>query len=442
MTIPLITRDLRYIWHPCSQMHDYKKFPPIIIKKAYGSYLELENGQKIIDAISSWWCKSLGHNHPRLRSALLKQTEKFEHIIGANTCNETLVELSEKLAKLAKGLSKVFYASEGSSAVEIALKMSIHFRKLSGENSRNKIMALKNGYHGETILALAVSDLNLYKEPYTKFLPKVTILQNIPYVATKNCSRWHDCTTSWSTIENELNKRSNQLTAIIVEPIIQGSGGMLLYSQDFLKRLRIWTKKNNVHLIADEIMTGFGRTGFDLACKHANIEPDFLCLSKGLTSGWLAMSAMLTTNDIYNMFYAAYNKNKSFLHSHTFSGNALAAAIALETQKIIAEENIYSKVQLNETLFLNLMTEVANKTHRITNIRGIGAIIAADLVLDKKQQNKRLGFQVFRHAIKLGAFLRPLGNTIYWLPPLNTKINVLHLLKEITIAAIKTTFND
>ncbi|EKE01212.1 MAG: Adenosylmethionine-8-amino-7-oxononanoate aminotransferase [uncultured bacterium] len=216
---------------------------------------------------------------------------------------------------------------------------------------------------------------------------------------------------------------------------------MLIYSKDFLKRLRSWTTKHNIHLIADEIMTGFGRTGLPFAHQHAGIEPDFVCLAKGLTGGWLPMSAVLTTNKIYNLFYADFEDNKSFLHSHTHSGNTLAAAVALECLKVLEEENIYSGVDLMEPVLYELMLDVAQKTKRLTNIRNIGAIVAADLVLDKNQQAGRYGYKVFQEAIKLGAFLRPLGNTIYWLPPLNTHKNVLLQLNDITIHAINQAFN-
>lgn len=435
MTNTLITRDLKHIWHPCSQMKDYEIFEPLVIKSAKDSYFELSDGTKVIDAISSWWCKSLGHGHIRLKQALLKQLEKFEHVIFANTCNETIVELSEKLANMTKTLDKVFYACEGSSAVEIAIKMSFHASKIKSEN-RNQIIALQNSYHGETGLALSVSDLGLYRKPYEDILIPVTFLENIPYVSSKEDPKWENCFESWQIVEQQLQKHQDNLVAIIVEPIIQGAGGMRVYSKDFLKRLRAWTIEHKVYLIVDEIMTGFGRTGMPLAIQHAEIEPDFICLAKGLTAGWLPMSAVLTTSEIYRLFYDDYERSKSFLHSHTHSGNALAAAIALENMKILEDENIYACVKNMEPMLYQLMLEVADKTNRLTNIRHIGAVVAADLVLNEKQQNERYGYKVFQEALQLGAFLRPLGNTIYWLPPLNTDQEVLEKLQDITIRAI------
>ncbi|MEI8055522.1 MAG: adenosylmethionine--8-amino-7-oxononanoate transaminase [bacterium] len=436
MVYKIIKRDLQHIWHPCSQMKDYRRFKPLVVKRARGSYIELDDNTKIIDAVSSWWCKILGHGHPRLKAALLKQANKFEHVIFANTTNEVIVELSEKLTSMTKSLDKVFYASEGSSAVEIAIKMSLHSRKISGEDERRQIMSLQNGYHGETGLALAVSDVGLYRKPYEEVLKPGIFLQNIPYVHSKNDLLWQDCSKVWPSIEAQLEINAKQLTAVIIEPIVQGAGGMLIYSKNFLKRLRSWTIKHNIHLIADEIMTGFGRTGLPLACQHAKVEPDFICLAKGLTGGWLPMSAVLTTNKIYNLFYDDFEKNKSFLHSHTHSGNALAAAVALECMKVLEEEDIYSQVRIIEPVLYELMSDVALKTKRLTNIRNIGAMVAADLVLTKRQQSQRYGYRVFQEAVKLGALLRPLGNTIYWLPPLNTSRTVLLKLSKITIASI------
>jgi adenosylmethionine---8-amino-7-oxononanoate aminotransferase len=433
----LINRDRQHIWHPCSQMKDYEDFPPLIISKAYGSYIELKDGRRIIDAISSWWCKSLGHNHPRLKAALQAQLECFEHVIFANSTYETIIQLSEKLGRLCLGLDKVFYASEGSSAVEIALKMSLHAQQLLGQKQRIQFTSLQNGYHGETFMALGLSDLGLYRQAYEAHLIQPKFIRNIPYVNSIVDPLWGDCSSIWPDIEEQLEQQAANLAAIILEPIVQGAGGMKIYSQDFLRRLRKWTQTHGIYLIADEIMTGLGRTGHTLACEHAQIKPDFICLSKGLTSGWLPMSVVLTHSKIYELFYDDYSTGKSFLHSHTFSGNALAAAVALECLNILEEEEIYKQVKEKEVILKKLMREVNDKTQRLTNIRGIGAIIAADLQLTEKEKKQRIGYQIFQKALQLGAWLRPLGNTIYWLPPLNTPVPLLDELRNISITAIK-----
>lgn len=430
----MMERDLKYIWHPCSQMKDYEAFPPLIVAKARGSFIELSDGRKIIDAISSWWCKSLGHNHPRLKKAIKEQIKKFEHVILANTTNDIIVSLAEKLAALTPNLNKSFFASDGSSAIEIAMKMSLHARKIQGDDKRTLFVALENSYHGETIGAMSVSDLGLYNQAYSPLLFKTHFVRKIPYVNSMQDALWNNCESYWHAIESQLQLHADKTTAIIIEPIMQGVSGMKMYSQDFLQRLRTWTQKHNIHLIADEIMTGMARTGKMLACDHANITPDFICLGKGLTSGWIPLSVVLTHNNIYNLFYDDYASGKSFLHSHTYSGNALAAAVALETLNIMEEGNICAHVNEMHTVMRNNMLEIATNTGRLKNIRGLGGIIAADLVVEL--ENERKGFEVYKKAMQIGALLRPLGNTIYWLPPLTINTQELMLLKDITERAI------
>lgn len=426
----LIDKDLAHIWHPCSQMKDYENFKPIIISKACGSYFELDDGRKIIDAISSWWCKLLGHNHPRLKNALIRQMDQFEHVIFTNTTNETITLLSEKLAHLTHTLNKIFYASDGSSAIDIALKMSLQVRQIRGEFKKNKFIALSNGYHGESIAALSVSDVDLYKKHYKSLLFDVLFLTKIPYVTNISDPLWFDCSSYWHETELVLEKYRSTTTAIILEPIVQAASGMKIYSQDFLKRLSNYCSHNNIHLICDEIMTGIGRTGKMLACQHANIEPDFLCLAKGLTAGWLPMSAVLTSHEIYQHFYADYQKGTSFLHSNTFSGNALAASVAVEVLAIVNELNICDMANQLGEMMASAMVELAEETGKITNIRHIGAIVAADLVT--QDVHRRLGFEIYQKAVEYGAFLRPLGNTIYWCPPINTSRETISELKYIT----------
>lgn len=422
----------QHIWHPCSQMKDYETFQPLNIVKARGEYLYLENGQKIIDAISSWWCKSLGHNHPHLKKALLAQLEQFEHVILANTTNSTIQKLSEKLVALMPALQKIFFAGDGSCAVEIALKMSLHWRKIHGQNKKTKFMTLRNAYHGETAGAMSVSDLGIYRHAYQELLFDTIIIDPIPYVSGVEDPLWHDASEAWNIFLQKY--QPDEVTAIIVEPIIQGAAGMQIYSADFLKRLSAWAKQNNIHLIADEIMTGFGRTGKMFACEHANITPDFLCIGKGLTSGWLPLSVVMTHDAIYQAFYDDYEKGKSFLHSHTFSGNALAASIALAVLEVFEQENILAHTNKIAAIMRENMQAIANDTKKIHSLRSIGAIVAADL--SNPNNIPRLGYQLYQKAIKQGVLLRPLGNTIYWLPPLNTAEMVLTELKSITQAVL------
>jgi adenosylmethionine-8-amino-7-oxononanoate aminotransferase len=433
-----IDQALQTIWYPCSQMKDYQSLPPIFIKQASGSILYDQDDRPIIDAISSWWCKSLGHRHPELQQAIFDQMEKFEHIIGTNTVSQALTDLSLKLTQLHKPLNKVFYTGDGSCAVEVAMKMSLHSRKILDQNRRHQFVSLGNSYHGETLATLSVSDVGIYKSAYDKACFPCLHLAPLPYVNHIDDQNWNDASDAWHHIEPQLNAIKHKITAIIVEPILQGAGGMKIYSADFLHRLASFAKAHDIHLIADEIMTGFGRTGKTLAIEHARIEPDFICLSKSLTAGTLGMSAILTSQNIYDLFYDDYETGKSFLHSNTYGGNALAAAVANKTLEIYQRDNINQKAQQLGQKMLQGMQTVMHETSAITNLRHIGAMVAADLRFD----HPRAGFEVFKHAIKLGAFLRPLGNTLYWLPPLNTPDNVIDQLTDITIQSLQAFKHD
>jgi adenosylmethionine---8-amino-7-oxononanoate aminotransferase len=440
---PLQRKDLEFHWHPAVHMKSLERYPPFVVKRASGCFIEGTDGRRVIDGISSWWCKSLGHNHPRLKAALIEQVSQFEHVIGATTTNETIIALSEKLVKLFPGMSKAFYAGDGSSAIEIALKMSLHSRINRGEHKRTKFLALAHGYHGETCGALSVSHLETFKSVYSPILFDCIALHGIPYLNGSSDPLWNDCSTYWDSVEETLEKNSDSVTALILEPIVQGAGNMRIYSQDFLGKLRAWTKAHNIHLIADEIMTGLGRTGKMFACEHAKITPDFICLSKGLTSGWVPFSAVLTTNDIYDCFYdaapAQMNPGKeTFYHSHTYTGNVLGARLALETLTILSNDFNWSLLDEKASYMLTSLYDVAHETDVLTNIRGIGMIAATDIkdhlyTFEKMEKMIHAAFQG-------GALLRPLGKTIYWLPPLIIENPEIDHLREITKRALLSVF--
>lgn len=428
----LAQRDLRLNWHPCSQMKDYETFQPLEVVAAQGSYIHLSDGRRIIDAMSSWWCKSLGHGHPAIKQAIQTQLEQFEHVIFANTTYEAITQLSERLAQLLPGLDKIFYAGDGSCAVEIALKMSLHYRLIAGQSNKTKFIALANGYHGETLATLSVSDLGLYKQPYETYLFTPQFIEPC-YVTGEDDPQWHDASQAFAKFTAHMTD-VEEVTALIMEPIIQGAGGMRVISADFLSRLCQWAKQHDIHVIADEIMTGIGRSGKMLACEHANIVPDFLCLSKGLTGGTLPMSAVLTSTAIYQAFYDDYETGKAFLHSHTYCGNALAAATAVAALNVVDQQQLYQRANDLQVIMREHMQTIQQQTGLIDNIRGVGAMVAADLV---DVSVKRAGYQVFQQAVKLGALLRPLGNTIYWLPPLTIDQDTISALAGITQKAIQ-----
>ncbi len=360
----------------------------------------------------------------------------------ANTCNDVLVELSERLCSLMPGLDKIFYADNGSTAVEIAMKMSLQYHIQTGSPCRNKFMALQNGYHGETLLALSAGDCDIYSKPFKPVMACIPKISGLPYVAGPDSPEWAKMDTDkWDAVESRLAGHARKLSAIILEPVVQGAGGMLVYSPDFLRKLRQWTRKNKVHLIADEIMTGFGRTGKMLACEHAGIVPDFICLSKGLTAGWGPMSAVLCSNNIYKAFYSDYSKGKSFLHSNTYCGHAISVAAALEAMKIYEDEDIIAKIAKQSCELRRRMEWVASETGAIRNVRGVGYVVAGDIVDPHTGRQfpaaKRTGFKFYRNSVKLGALLRPLGDTIYFLPPLNTPSKVLDDMAEIAVKSLK-----
>lgn len=431
----LITKDLHHIWHPCTQMKDFELCPPLVVERAQGSYLYTNQGP-LIDGISSWWCKSLGHGHPAVINAINEQLQCFEHVIAANTTHPKLVALGEELTKITKK-QHAFFASDGSSAVEIAMKLAIHAQQIKGLPDKNQFIALKNGYHGETLGTMSVSDLGIYKAPYKSFGVSCHFIEHIPYISGIDDPLWSNCDTHWEKAEPYLNSVSESVCAVIVEPIIQGAGGMLCYSPAFLKKLANWAKANNIYLIADEIMTGMGRTGEWLAVNHAGIDPDLICLSKGLTSGSIPFSCVMIDHPIFELFYDEYSSGKSFLHSHTYSANPLAVSAALATIKTMQNEQIISQAKSLGNYMLNCLHDVAKLSGKLTNIRGIGAVVAADL---EPKSAVRIGTKVYQKALNQGALIRPIGNTLYWLPPLNTDKDIIGKLAEITLHSIKEAY--
>ena len=432
----LIERDLKHVWHPCSQMKDFETCAPFIVYEASGSILQTNKGP-LIDAISSWWCKSLGHRHPEIMAAIKEQLEQFEHVIGANTTHKKMVDFSEKLAQIT-GNQHVFFASDGSCAVEIALKLALHAWRLKNKPHKNQFFSLSNSYHGETIATLSVSDVGMYKAPFNGYGLNCHFIKNIPYVIGEEDPMWSDCDVIWENIKSQLDQHKDSVCALVVEPLIQGAGGMKVYSQHFLKKLAIYCKENEIFLISDEIMTGLCRTGKWLSADHAGVQADMICLSKGLTSGTVPISCVSITHDIYKLFYDDYETGKAFLHSHTYSGNALGVSAALATLHIMEKDDICSKANTMGLLLQKHMSHIANQTNKLTNIRGLGGMVAADLT---DCGNQRMGYKIYQEALNQGAFLRPLGNTLYWFPPLNSDEQTISNLAKITLQSIESAYS-
>ena len=440
--------DLNYIWHPCSQMKDYEKLPPIVIERGEGINLYDIEGKIYKDVVSSWWCNLLGHCNPDISAAVKKQVDILEHVIFANFSHKGIIKLSMELAKiLPKGLKKFNYSDNGSSAIEMAMKMSFQYFQQTGKPKKIKFMALTEGYHGETIGALSVGACDLYSKIYKPILMDVIHVQAPDcYHCPFNKNR-DNCSCECAKFAKEaFIKHADETCAILVEPLLQGSAGMRIYPSLYLKKLRELCDSYDVHLIADEIATGFYRTGKMFACNHAEISPDIMCLSKGLTGGYMPFAAVVTTDKIYNAFYDDYLKHKAFMHSHTYSGNPLGASCALAVLDIFKKGEIQEQLKETTPYFNNLLKENFLNLDNAGEVRSIGLINAIELVKDKKHKihfdsKLRLGYQIYKKALKKGVLLRPLGDVIYFNPPLIIQKQdmdfVVKIAKECTIEALK-----
>lgn len=426
----LLARDAAHIWPPCTPLRAEITIPRLVVDHAEGSYLYTQQG-RVIDAISSWWCKSLGHRPKPIIEAIQWQLNHFEHVISANATYQAQIDLAEVLSKLTRK-QHLFFASDGSSAVEIALKLARHAMQLRGKPNCRAVVALENGYHGETLGALSVSDAGQYRHPaYEGMGIDCRLIRDIPYVSGEDDPLWHDCSAVWPAIEAELDTIKTDVFAVILEPLIQGAGGMRLYSADFLKRLADWSKRHEIYLIVDEIMTGLGRTGRFLAIEYADINPDLICLSKGLTAGTVPLSCVLIDKEIYALFEA--NPRDPFLHSHTYTGHALGVAAALATVNTCLRLAIHEQAaRLGRYMHAKFET-IAHKTGAIEQVRFLGAMVSGDL---KMVSGRCMGRALSRAALERGALLRPIGNTLYWMPPLNTPFEVIDELAWMTEQAI------
>ncbi|AEA33384.1 adenosylmethionine--8-amino-7-oxononanoate transaminase [Hippea maritima] len=411
------------IWHPCTQMKDHEEYPLIKIVKGEGVYLYDDKGNRYIDAISSWWVNILGHSNERLNEALKRQVDRLEHVIFANFVHEPALKLTDKLLRIApKGLSKVFFADNGSSAIEVAMKMSFGYFKNKGK-IKNKFVYLDCGYHGETLGALSVCGEELYSQMY-----KEIMIENIK-VKGPDCFRCpfgktrENCNVEcFSFMEEALVRNKDTISAVLIEPIVNCAGGFKIYPPIYLKKLRDLTQELDIHLIADEIAVGFGRTGKMFACEHAGITPDFMCLSKGLTGGYMPLSVVLTNDEIYDTFYGDYVSLKAFLHSHSYTGNPLGCALASEVLDIFEEDDLLNKNRSKQDRLKNRVIEKFSNYKYCGEVRSIGFITAVELVKDKITKEpfnwkERLGFKIYRNALKKGALLRNLGDVIYFMPP-------------------------
>ena len=391
----LIDRDRAVLWHPYTQMQTAPA--PIPIVRAESVYLYTEDGRRILDGISSWWVNIHGHAHPRLNAALAHQASQLEQVIFAGCTHPPAVELGERLLHIAPpGLARVFYSDNGSTAVEVALKMAIQFWSNSGED-RRVFAALENAYHGDTFGAMAASDRSIFTRSFEPFLFQV--------------ERFADL----ADLRQLLRTRGREIAGVILEPILQGAGGMILWPPEFVAGARRLCDEFGTLLIADEVLTGFGRTGKMFACEHANVTPDLLCLSKALTAGYLPLGATIATEKIYSAFLSD-DRAKTFFHGHSYTANPLACAVALASLDLFEETPVLAKVARLESQLRAGLEPLRSLAH-VTDVRVIGGMGAVELAANSPGYLHAMGPRLTAEFLKRGLLLRPLGNVVYFLPP-------------------------
>ncbi len=437
----LLSRTRAAVWHPCTQMKQLEAAPPLAIARGEGAWLIDTDGRRYLDAISSWWVNLFGHCNPRINAAITDQLGKIEHVMLAGATHEPVVALSERLAKLT-GLGHAFYGSDGASATEIALKMSAHYWRNAGQPEKNGFISLKNGYHGETLGALSVTDIPLFKATYASLLRhSVQVPTPDMRLAETGESAEAFALRCAAVLEAHLAEHAATTAAFIVEPLVQGAAGMAMYHPAYLTRARALCDHYQVHLIADEIAVGFGRTGTMFAFEQAPplplagsgikaVRPDFICLSKGITGGYLPLSAVLTTDDVYAAFYGDATA-RGFLHSHSYTGNPLACRAALAVLDIFEHDQVIAANQVKSIEFTGVMVEVA--THRrVRHFRHLGMIWAFEVA------DAGTGFSDRFHqaALAQGVFMRPIGRTVYAMPPYVTCADEMRGLADATLACL------
>jgi len=412
-----IARSLKSVWHPCTQMQHHETVPLVPVSHGRGAWLYDADGQRYLDAISSWWVNLFGHANPRISAALKEQLDLLEHAMLAGFTHEPVITLSEKLSALTGGvLGHCFYASDGASATEIALKMSFHYWRNSGRDSKREFVCLKGSYHGETVGALAVTDVALFRDAYGP------LLQQSHIVASPDARQAREgedagavARRAAAELEKLLQERGDKIAAVIVEPLVQCAAGMAMYDPAYLTEVRALCDRYQVHLIADEIAVGCGRTGTFFACEQAGIWPDFVCLSKGISGGYLPLSLVMTRDEIYRAFYHS-DVTRGFLHSHSYTGNPLACRAALATLAIFEEDDVLMRNRERaEKMSAALAPLAAHPKAR--HFRKRGMMWAFDAAVDDPAKAATFSRRFFTEALQQELLLRPIGRTVYLMPP-------------------------
>ena len=429
----MVARSRAAVWHPCTQMKSHERFPLVPIARAEGPWLHDFDGKRYLDGVSSWWVNLFGHAHPAIDAAVREQLGRLEHVMLAGFTHEPVVQLSERLSKLSPGsLGHAFYASDGASAAEIALKMAFHYRANRGQPGKRRFVSLEGGYHGETVGALGVTDVAIFRDAYAPLLHESIVA---PFPA-----RHHDdhrfggikgAIHAADALAKILADRHGEIAALIVEPLVQGASGMRFCHPEYLRRARELCTRFDVLLIADEIMTGFGRTGTLFACEQAGIAPDLMCLSKGITGGYLPLSCVLSTDEVYSAFYED-DVRRGFLHSHSYTGNALACRAACAVLDLFEREDVLAVNERNAARFFEAAAPLAHHP-RVRDFRHLGMIWAFEVPSDEPAFASR----AFEIALARGVLLRPIGNTVYFMPPYVVGDQEFGMLVETGLAIVE-----
>lgn len=427
-----VARSLQHVWHPCTQMQHHETVPLIPVSHGRGAWLFDMEGKRYLDAISSWWVNLFGHANPRINAELKDQLDKLEHAMLAGFTHAPVVELSEKLAALTNhALGHCFYASDGASAVEIALKMSFHAWRNGGQTEKQEFICIQGSYHGETVGALAVTDVSLFREAYGPMLQRAHVVASPDARLAEAGETAADVALrAAAALEAKLQERAGKIAAVIIEPLVQCATGMAMHDPVYLKRLRELCDQYQVHLIADEIAVGCGRTGTFFACESASIWPDFLCLSKGISGGYLPLSLVMTTDAVYQAFYDA-DVRRGFLHSHSYTGNPLACRAALATLAIFEDDKVLQKNRVKAEFLNTAFADLKNDV-RVRHFRQQGMILAFDAVVDDAERAATFSRRFFAAALKQELLMRPIGRTVYMMPPYILEQDEMSLLAHKT----------
>ncbi len=428
----LLARSLQSVWHPCTQMKRHETLPLVPISHGKGVWLHDLDGNRYLDAVSSWWVNLFGHANPRINAALRDQLDKLEHVMLAGFTHEPVVQLSERLSQLAPdGLGHCFYASDGASAIEIALKMSVHYWRNNHKPDKTKFISLKDSYHGETLGALSVTDVAIFRDAYSPLIRHSDTMMNPDARLAAIGESDHDYALRCAdALEKYLQQHHENLAAFIIEPLVQGAAGMAMYHPVYLSRVCAICEEYEVHLIADEIAVGMGRTGTLLACEQGEITPDFLCLSKGITGGYLPLSVVMTTSRTYHAFYDD-STARGFLHSHSYTGNPLACRATLATLDIFRDEDVIERNRVKAD-YLNHIASALRSHPSVKHFRNRGMIWAFEVESAHTDFAQRCFALGLHHEI----LLRPIGNTVYFMPPYVISESEMDLLVTRTLHVV------